>query len=80
MNSATNTATEEASHYTISEGSPLGIDLLFSEAAESEQADEGEQVDASEQADEGEPADNHKDRHNSRYSLQARVNAPRRFD
>ena len=86
LNSSTSTATEEASHDTISEDSALGIDLLFSEADESEQADEGERVDASEQAgedeqaDEGEPADNQKDRHNSHYSLRTRVNALRRFD
>ena len=78
--------TGNASHDTISEDSTLGIDLLYSEADGSEQANEGEpaneseQADGSEQADEGEQAKSHKkDRCNSRYSLRPRINAPRRF-
>ena len=74
MNSATSTITGNASHDTISEDSTLGIDLLYSEA------DGSEQVNEDEPADEGEQADSHKkDIHNSHYSLQARVNALRRF-
>ena len=78
--------TGNAPHDTISEDSTLGVDLLYSEAHGSAQANEGEQADGSEQADvsgqanEGEQVKrNKKDRHNSRYSLQPRVNAPRRF-
>ena len=85
-NSATSMTTGNASHDTISEDSTLGIDLLYSEADGSEQANEGEpaneseQADGSEQADEGEQAKSHKkDRCNSRYSLRPRINAPRRF-
>ena len=67
LNNATSMTPGNASHDTIREDSTLGIDLLHSEA------------DGSEPADEGEQADSHKDRHNSRYSLRARVNATRRF-
>ena len=67
-NSATSMTTGNAPHDTISEDSTLGVDLLYSEVDGSAQANEGEQVKR-----------NKKDRHNSRYSLQPMVNAPRRF-
>ena len=60
--------TENASHDTINEDSTLDIDLLYSEADGSEQANEGEQVKS-----------HKKDRCNSRYSLRPRINAPRRL-
>ena len=44
MNSATSTTTGNASHDTISEDSTVGIDLLYSEADESKQANKGEQA------------------------------------
>ena len=79
-NSATRMVTENASHDTISEDSTLGIDLLYSEADGSEQANEDEPADGSKQANGSEQVKSHKkDRCNSRYSLRPRINAPRRF-